>query len=617
MLRSTTMVDDRPPPTRADDIYQRHLGRVHLVADGWFVRLMVAQWLLGLGLALLSPHVWAGTSASLYLRVVSAAGLGGLLSGAVLVVARLRPGRPIARYTVAAAQMLWSALLIHLSNGRIETHFHVFGSLACLASYRDWRVLAIAVAVLVGEHGITSPTWWVFSEHLVWVTFTALVLVMATRAIQREMRVLAAHQAGLESVTATIEHELGVRTVGLHGSREQFRQLLETVQVTPFEMSRGTWEVTYVGPQGPRLLGCPGPAWLEPGFWDARVHGDDRAALYAHFQHTTTGAGRHEVEVRLRGDHGRWVWVQSIVGAGDPDAVVRGVLIDVTDRRLRELELAQAQRLESVGRLAAGIAHEINTPLQYVGDSVQFLRDAFADTLTVVHAHQQLRDACAAGTAIDEPMRRVAAAEDAVDLAYLVDNVPPALVRCTVGLERVAILVRSMKAFADIDHVEKTTTDLNQALTTTLTIARSEYQHLADVVLELGDLPAVDFHVGEINQVFHSLVTNAAHAIGEAAADRIGRGTITIGTRVVAEHVEISIADNGRGIPEGLRLQIFQPFFTTKPVGQGTGQGLAIAHSIVVDKHGGTLDVSSELGAGTTFRIRLPIAGTVRRAASA
>jgi PAS domain S-box-containing protein len=285
---------------------------------------------------------------------------------------------------------------------------------------------------------------------------------------------------------------------------------------------------------------------------------------------------------------------------------------DVTERRALEEQFRQAQKLEAVGRLAAGIAHEINTPIQFVGDNMQFLHDAFSDLSKVMEKYRHLSDAAANGVAGMMLADEVAEAEMAVDINYLVEEIPKAIAQSLDGVARVATLVRAMKEFAHPDRKERAAADINAALLSTLTVARNELKYVAEVETELSDLPLAVCNIGELNQVFLNLLVNAAHAIGDAVNGTGQKGVIRVRTALEKDAVLISIADTGGGIPEDIRDKIFDPFFTTKESGRGTGQGLAIAHSVVVDKHGGTLTFASEVGKGTTFFIRLPLDGEVK-----
>jgi signal transduction histidine kinase len=269
-------------------------------------------------------------------------------------------------------------------------------------------------------------------------------------------------------------------------------------------------------------------------------------------------------------------------------------------------ERRQSQQLEAVGQLAAGIAHEINTPIQYVGDSVGYLDEAFQGLVALVVAYRKLLNDLPPDARIAAQLRNILELETAADIDYAVEQIPAAIERTRDGARQVASIVRATKEFAHPDSREKVAIDLNQAVTSTLVVARNEYKYVADVDTRLGDLPLVPCLPGEINQVILNLVVNAAHAIADAKKPE--RGRITLSTRSEGGWVTLAVADTGGGIPSAISTRIFEPFFTTKEVGRGTGQGLAIARNIIVDKHGGSIDFDSEMGLGTTFYVRLPLA---------
>ncbi|MFO7707942.1 MAG: ATP-binding protein [Desulfobacterales bacterium] len=283
---------------------------------------------------------------------------------------------------------------------------------------------------------------------------------------------------------------------------------------------------------------------------------------------------------------------------------------DITERKQLERQLAQSQKLRSIGQLASGIAHEINTPTQYVGDNTRFLQEAFAELMEVLGAYAGLlADARSGGfcpdrvRALDEALRRA-------DLDYLAAEIPAAVRHTLEGVERIAKIVRAMKEFAHPGREEKVTADLNRIIETTLTVARNEWKYVADVVTDLDPgLPPLFCHPGEINQVVLNLVVNAAHAIEEALGPQaVGKGVITVTTRRCNGWAQVRVQDTGAGIPAAVQPRIFEPFFTTKPVGRGSGQGLAICHPVIVAKHGGRIYFESEAGRGTTFTIELPLA---------
>jgi PAS domain S-box-containing protein len=279
------------------------------------------------------------------------------------------------------------------------------------------------------------------------------------------------------------------------------------------------------------------------------------------------------------------------------------LLAEMHERERMGVELQLAQKLESVGRLAAGIAHEINTPIQYVGDSVHFVESAAGDLRALLEAYR---------AAAPAPLT---AAETAADLQFLRAEVPRAFERMKEGIARVAEIVRALREFAHPDSDEHSTADINHALETTLTVTRNESKYIANVETQLAELPPVVCGIGQLNQVFLNLIVNAAHAIEQAGKSAETGGVITVSTRALPDVVEVCIGDNGCGIPPENQDKIFDPFFTTKAVGKGTGQGLAIARAIVVDKHRGDIDVQSVVGEGTRFTIRLPIVGRAAEAA--
>jgi PAS domain S-box-containing protein len=284
--------------------------------------------------------------------------------------------------------------------------------------------------------------------------------------------------------------------------------------------------------------------------------------------------------------------------------------IDNTERTHMAGQLLQAQKLEAIGQLASGIAHEINTPIQYIGDNLRFLEESFRDLGRIIQDGSQLFARFQAQGFPSGTLEEFGHLAEGLDLEFITSEIPKAVAQSLEGVNRVAAIVKAMKSFAHPDSLAgKTLTNINQALENTVLVARNEWKYVADVQLELDPaLPLVECLPGEMNQVFINVLVNAAQALAEAGgANPSSKGTITIRTRQVLDQAEIRITDNGPGIPEKIRDRVFEPFFTTKEVGKGTGQGLALAHSVVVKKHNGLIYLDTEIGKGTTFVICIPL----------
>ena len=389
--------------------------------------------------------------------------------------------------------------------------------------------------------------------------------------------------------------------------REMFRLMAESTQAVPFtlDLTRGCFP--YIGAQGIADAGITEVQLKVPGSLDVLIPRESNPEVRQHFDECQCGPFEFVAMLSQRNQRRsevRWTGTCEIVAGVK---YMRGLMLDITEMRRLGRERAAAQKLESVGRLAAGVAHEINTPVQFVTDNVQFVRTSIADIDTVIQAYRGLQQAVQSGASVLDASRLAAEAEQVADLDYLLENVPLAIGSAIDGLDRIATIVRSMKEFAHPNQEQKSFADLNRAVQSTLVIANNEFKYVAELETQFGELPLVSCNLGEINQVVLNLIINASHAIADAVKGTATLGKLTVRTRLVDDEVEISIADTGTGIPEAARDKIFDPFFTTKEVGKGTGQGLALAHSVIVKKHGGTLRFETECGKGTTFLIRLPI----------
>ena len=360
-----------------------------------------------------------------------------------------------------------------------------------------------------------------------------------------------------------------------------------------------------------RILGYDSPGEMIASLDDVASQAYVDPVRRGEFIHTLDTRGVvQNFECELYRKDGSKIWASMSARAIREEGIVvcyEGMAEDVTERKVLHAQLLQAQKLESVGQLAAGIAHEINTPTQYIGDNVRFLKDAFGDLEKVRGHYERLLGAARDNTLSAATVQEVTDALASTDADYLFEEIPKAIEQTLEGIGRVAKIVGAMKEFSHPGSKEKTSVDLNHAIENTITVARNEWKYVADVETEFDPtLPLISCLPGEFNQVILNLIVNAAHAIAEAGKGSAEKGKITVQTRDSREWAEIRIQDTGVGIPEKVRARIFDPFFTTKETGKGTGQGLAIARSVVVGKHGGTIDFETEEGKGTTFIIRLP-----------
>lgn len=295
----------------------------------------------------------------------------------------------------------------------------------------------------------------------------------------------------------------------------------------------------------------------------------------------------------------------------DSENSIKGYVLIIRDdtQRIRiQEQLSISQKMESVGQLAAGIAHEINTPIQYINDNNTFFRDAFDAIIKYQNEIEKKFELVEENNSqLNKIKEYLNEAKKEADIDFLLEEVPLAISQTQSGIDRVKNIILAMKDFAHASNKQKTLSDINKGIITTVTISRNEWKYVADIEFQLSEtLPLVSCVLDEINQVFLNMIVNASHAIEEKFADTDKKGQILISTRVDGNYVVISIQDNGKGIPKENISRIYDPFFTTKPVGKGTGQGLSIAHDIIVNKHNGKIFLDSEVGKGTTFSIHLP-----------
>ena len=296
---------------------------------------------------------------------------------------------------------------------------------------------------------------------------------------------------------------------------------------------------------------------------------------------------------------------------GDDNNILGLTIIgaDITERKKMESRLQQSHKMEAIGQLAAGIAHEINTPVQFVGDNTRFFQESFEDLVQIIKKQQEALSAAGSGSLSDDLVKETEDLIEEIDLEYLEEEIPVAIQHSLKGVERIAKIVQAMKIFAHPGMVAKEPVDINEEIGKTITITRNEWKYVAELKTDFdASLPPVPCFRAEFNQVILNMIVNAAHAIAEVNKDNPSeKGIIHVRTIHEGGQAKICIGDTGAGIPEDIQHKIFDLFFTTKEPGKGTGQGLAISHSVIVEKHNGTLDLETREGEGTTFIIGLPL----------
>lgn len=317
-----------------------------------------------------------------------------------------------------------------------------------------------------------------------------------------------------------------------------------------------------------------------------------------------------DIEARLKRSDGtiiplRW---NVLPVKDDKGPLLVEIFFDITERKKLERQLEISRKLESIGSLASGIAHEINTPIQYISDSISFLSSVYSDLEELREKYESLLEAVAQGRETEKEIKDISRIKDEIDLDFLLTEAPKSYERITAGIERVANIVRAMKNFAHPGGEGVKSVDINRSLSDIVTVAKNEWKYCADLELDLTpNLAPIPGHAGPLNQVFLNLLVNSAHALTDKLAETGEKGLIRIGSRLAQDYVEIFFSDTGTGIPPQIQNRIFDPFFTTKEVGKGTGQGLTIVHEIIVNRHNGSIDLKSTPGEGTTFTIRLPL----------
>jgi len=404
------------------------------------------------------------------------------------------------------------------------------------------------------------------------------------------------------------EYERRQLELALHATRQRFDEVATRIAEVLWVRSLDG-EFLYLSPAFEQIWGISREG-MTLALWESHVHPDD-LALNREARAAWNAAREYELDFRVVRPDGQIRRIHNRAYPIFENGVLTrygGLARDVTDEVRLQQELRLAHKLEAIGQLAAGIAHEINTPAQYVSDNVTFLSEAFGTLLPLLKSFAGLPKA--GRDLMPAEITEIRHLARDTDLDYLLTELPSSLEQTAAGIGQIKKIVKAMKEFSHpADDVKAV--DLNHVIETTITVAKNEWKYVADVILDLApDLPAVACNPSEINQVLLNLIVNAAQAIGEVTnRDSKSKGEIKISTRADGVDVVITVVDTGCGIPDAIRDRIYDPFFTTKDVGKGTGQGLAIVHRIVRERHRGTIECDSTVGKGTRFVIRLPVTG--------
>jgi PAS domain S-box-containing protein len=601
-------------PPRVTELFNEQWQNITRYTDRLFSWLMIFQWFFALGLALwLSPKTWAGMNSQIHPHIWAAIFLGGIITSLPVFMARVHPGEVLTRHTVAVGQMLMSALLIHLTGGRIETHFHVFGSLAILAFYRDWKVLITASVVVYTDHlvrgyfwpqsvyGVLNASIWRSFEHAGWVLFEVAFLIIAIRKSHSEMLLVAERQSKLEDVNETIEQTVAKRTADLTQENRERRQAEEQLRKSQSQLAQaqqiarmGSWEwdlatdkVTW-SEETQRLYGRkPEDSGTSMEMClEQRVHPDDRPRVKKIMEESlrTRQPFLCDHRVVLPDGTERVMQGRGEILVNDQGKPVKmfGIVQDITEAKraqealqFSEEQLRQAQKMKAVGQLAGGVAHDFN------------------NLLTVINGY------CAMALQKKEEVQPIRKNIEEIQKAA----------------DRAASLTNQLLAFSRKQVLQPRVLQLNDVVRGMEKMLRrligEDIELSTSFDSTLGNVKA---DPGQLEQVIMNLAINARDAMPRGGKLSISTSKAVIDqstkfrnrTLEIGEYVMLSISDNGMGMTEEVKVHLFEPFFTTKGLGKGTGLGLATCYGIICQS-GGDIRVYSELKSGTTFKIYLPL----------
>tara|TARA_R110002072_G_C7973568_1_gene535065 strand:- start:7735 stop:10014 length:2280 start_codon:yes stop_codon:yes gene_type:complete len=575
--------------------------------DRIFRVLLIVEWIAGILAAVwLTPETWDGDASRTHLHVWSAIVLGGLITCFPVFLSYRCPGETVTRHIIAASQVLWSALLIHLTGGRIETHFHVFGSLAFIAFYRDWRVLLSATLVVAFDHafrgvyfprsiyGLLTGGEWRFLEHAGWVVFCDFFLLISIRHGIREMWMVAGNYTELEKQHVDASKEVRLKSESLRTTRESLELNRQRLEMAIRGTSDGLWdwnietdEVWY-SPRFLELLGyCEDEIEFKFDEWVRRLHPDDKSDTLAAVKRHLEEDDPFDVQYRLKTKSGDWKWFRArgacVRNEEGWPVRMAGALQDISDHRLQSDQLAeqdaklqQKQKLEAVGSLAGGVAHEFNNLLQAIQGYMRFAQEGLDES------EQRYQD----------------------------------LVQALKAADRAATLTSQLLCFSRADHYEAQPVEPDMLLDDLSKLLKPVIgERISVAITTKPDTPAVLADPAGLQQVLLNLCVNARDAMPDggqlvvkAEAANLSDGYCKLhGVDRPGKYVRFTVSDTGTGMSPEQAERIFEPFFTTKEVGKGTGLGLAMVHGFV-ERHKGLINVYSEPGEGTTFRVYIPLA---------
>jgi PAS domain S-box-containing protein len=623
---------------RAEEIFKQSLNQVHQRADRLFAKLMVVQWLAGIVAALwISPRTWIGTASQTHWHVWAAIFLGGGITALPVFLAWKQPGEVLTRHVMATAQMLTSALLIHLTGGRIETHFHVFGSLAFFAFYRDWRVLLNATVIVAVDHmarglfwpqsvfGVLTPSPWRWIEHAGWVLFEDTFLVISIQQSLSDMFHGASQRAKLETINASIEAEVADRTAELRvahqelqASEQKFRMLSASAPIGIFQTD-AAGRALYSNEYWQKITGLNLEESLGDG-WRKAVHPDDAQQVFADWKTAVDHGREFDGEFRFlqAGGEVRWVHVRSTTTRGKANEVTGhvGTVEDISERKRAEAELEtahkkllDASRRAGMAEVATGVLHNVGNVLNSVNIGISCVRDSLtksqasrlARVAEMLRSHEDdlasYLTADAKGKQIPQYLTQLAAFLGSEQSKALQE-----IARLEKNVEHIKDIVSMQQSYAKVSGVTEVI-PVSELVEDALRMDLSSLtRHDIQVLKEFVDEPRITIDKHKVLQILVNLVRNAKQACDDSGKSE---KKLTLRVSKHENRVRIDVADNGVGIPAENLTRIFNHGFTTRTNGHGFGlhSGALAAKEI-----GGALRVHSDgPGTGATFTLELPL----------